>query len=164
MKKDKQRGFLLAESLIVSTFVLGVLVFMYIQIRSVMNGFDRSFSYNTVPGIYVSNEISKFMKNVNYDVLTTAVDNNGYVVLTSSPSSYYRDYLTIWNGMIKSANVKTIILSKADLSVLVNSLNSNFSDRFSEYIKTFSTDEITAGYRLFIEYNNDTYSSIKIRN
>ena len=62
MKKDNQKGFVLAETFIVSTFVLGVLVVLFLQIKTVINGYDRSFTYNTITGIYNTSEIKKYVQ------------------------------------------------------------------------------------------------------
>lgn len=148
MKKNNQRGFVLAEAFIVSTFVLGVLVFMFLQIKTIINGYDKSFSYNTIPGIYNTKEIEKFIKKNNYELLINEVDEKGYIVLNSSNINY-SDIFTV-------SNVKTLIISKSDLVELKK--NNNLSQKFLNYIKTLGIK--SGNYQYIVEFNDDTFVSI----
>ena len=56
------KGFLLAESLIVSTFVLTVLIFLFVQFRNIMNTNKRSYIYNSVEDIYSLGSIGDYFK------------------------------------------------------------------------------------------------------
>ena len=61
----KKNGFMLAEVLIVSTLLIGVMVFMYTQIRTLTLNYTRSFNYNTVDGLYGARVIKDFLMNEN---------------------------------------------------------------------------------------------------
>ena len=63
MKKNRKRGFILAETLVIATVVMASLVFIYIQFNSVNNGFNRTFKYNSVNNLYLTNEVKKFIIN-----------------------------------------------------------------------------------------------------
>ena len=52
MSKMNNKGFLLAESLIVTTFVLTVLVFLFIQFKNIMINNRKNYVYNKVSDIY----------------------------------------------------------------------------------------------------------------
>lgn len=56
---------MLAEVLIVSTLLIGVMVFMYTQIRTLTLNYTRSFNYNTVDGLYGARVIKDFLMNEN---------------------------------------------------------------------------------------------------
>lgn len=145
MKKNNQKGFVLAEAFIVSTFVLGVLVFMFLQIRTIINGYDKSFSYNTVPGIYTAREIKKFIqRNYNYH----SEDSGDYVILDSTNSDY--------TDIFKVSNVKTVVITKEDLTALET--NATLSPKFQNYIKTLADSN---GYQFIVEFNDDTFATIK---
>ena len=147
MKKNNQKGFVLAEAFIVSTFVLGILVFMFLQIRTIINGYDKSFKYNTIPGIYNTVELEKFIKKTDYESLKTQVDNNGYVILDSSNASY--------TNIFKASNVKTMIISIGDLTALKS--DNNLSPKFLNYIKTLSN---SSSYQYIVEFNDNTFAAI----
>ena len=68
MKKNNQ-GFMLVEALVMSTVIIGVLVFMFIQFRNISRGYDRSFSYDTVPNLYYTNEIKRILTDKNFSYL-----------------------------------------------------------------------------------------------
>lgn len=150
MKKNHQSGFMLAEAFIVATVVLGVMVFMFLQIKTIINGYDRSFRYNTIPGIYHTKEIVNFIKNNtdDYNLLQLQVNKDGYVVIDSTDSTF--------SEIFKDANVKTFIMSTGDMSSLKNS--ETILPKFQKYIKTLTT---SINYKFIIEFNDDTYASIE---
>lgn len=148
MKKNNQKGFVLAEAFIVSTFVLGILVFMFLQIKTIINGYNKSFTYNTIPGIYNSREIKKFLKKNDYDSLLAEAGSNDYVILDSTNTKY--------TDIFEVSNVKTVVISKGDLSVLKES--KKLSPKFQDYIKTLAN---SGGYQFIVEYNDDTFANIK---
>lgn len=160
MKKNNQKGFMLVEAFIVSTLVLSVLVFMFVQIRTVVNGFDKSFSYNTVSGIYITNELKDYIKNIGYD--TELLENDGYII--NGYNAYIdknQDTNDFWNEMLKNANVKNVVISIDDLSKLKSSLSDEISAGLKGYIKTINS----VGYNvhhIIVEFNDKTYTSIKV--
>ena len=69
MKKIDNRGFMLTETLIVATFLVTTLLFLYIQFNNVTKTYDTSFKYNTVNGLYAVNNIINYIKSVEKQVL-----------------------------------------------------------------------------------------------
>lgn len=147
MKKINQKGFVLAEAFIVSTFVLGILVFMFLQIRTIINAYDKSFSYNTIPGIYINKEIKKIIQANDYTTILEEVNNNDYVIIDSSNTDY--------NDIFEASNAKTLVISKGDLTSLKE--NETLSPKFQDYIKTLVDSN---RYQFIIEFNDDTFSAI----
>lgn len=163
MKKNNQKGFMLVEAFIVSTIVLGVLVFMFVQIRTVINGFDRSFAYNTVPGIYITNELGKFVTQYDYENIKQKVYNNGYIL--RNKDSYKEFDVSIndtWNEMLKNSDVKNIIIAEENLRRLKDVTDGTFSPKLEDYIDTISVDNLVGQYRIIVEFNDDTYASVKL--
>lgn len=163
MKKSNQKGFMLVEAFVVSTVVLGVLVFMFVQLRTVVSGFDRSFSYNTVPGIYIANELGDFIVSHDYDNLKQKVNVNGYIV--QNIDSYIDfDYETniLWNEMLKAASIKNVVISTEDAAAIKTSNNVLSSVKLEDYIKFLSVDSNSNQYRIIVEFNDDTYASVKL--
>ena len=62
MKKNKNEGFMLAETLIVTTFVAGVLIFLFIQFSNLENSYEESYMYNTVEDIYALEDIKDYIE------------------------------------------------------------------------------------------------------
>lgn len=148
MKKKCQRGFVLAEAFIVSTFVLGILVFMFLQIKTIINGYDKSFTYNTIPGIYHAMEIKKFVQANDYQTLIEQINENGFVVLDNTNTTY--------TNIFNTANIKNLVISSGDLSILKS--NNSLSPKFQNYIKTLPNSE---EYKLIFEFNDDTFAAIR---
>lgn len=148
MKKNYQRGFVLAEAFIVSTFVLGVLVFMFLQIKTIINGYDKSFTYNTITGIYQAREVKKFIEDNDYVTLIEQINEHDFIVLDNTNTTY--------TNIFNIANIKTVVISKGDLSSL--KMESSLSPKFKNYIKTLANTDY---YKLIFEFNDDTFATIK---
>ena len=58
MKNNK--GFLLAESLVVSTFVLTVLIFLFVQYQNLMTTYKNNTDYNNPEAIYNLGSASEY--------------------------------------------------------------------------------------------------------
>ncbi|MBE6151801.1 MAG: hypothetical protein E7165_00590 [Firmicutes bacterium] len=154
MKKNNQKGFMLVEAFVVSTIVLGVLVFMFIQIRTIVNGFNKSFSYNTIPGIYIANELKKIIKIQDYDELKQQVELTGYVLVDEDRAD--------WNNMFGMNNIKTLIIAKDDINSLKKIKGEKISDKVVDYINTITSSDVQNAYRIIVEFNDDTYASIRL--
>ena len=80
MKKDN-RGFLLAESLVVSTFVLTVLILLYIQFSNLITNYKNSYNYNNVESIYDLASVANYLQINNYNLSNQLTDSKPYVVV-----------------------------------------------------------------------------------
>ncbi|MDD2181405.1 MAG: hypothetical protein PHW32_03435, partial [Bacilli bacterium] len=93
MKKRKNLGFMLTETLIVSTFVTASLLYMFIQFRQVYQNYDRTFSYNTINSLYAVNQIKKYIIDVDITTIGNELieSNNQYLELTSCQSNLFAE-------------------------------------------------------------------------
>lgn len=167
MKKNKlgNQGFMLLETLIVSTIILSTLVFLYIQFSNIKTNYDISFRYNTIPGLYAAKEISEFITNNDNTNLSTQVDNevNGYVNITSG--SLINGNTNLFRKLCEYFNVNTILYVPDDLTKFKDYLNngdnvqSNISEDFKRYILNLNTNSSNKD-RIIIKFNDNTYSSI----
>ena len=138
MKKNN-KGFMLAEVFIVSSFVLGVLVYMFIQTNSIMRNFNRSFSYNTVSGLYITNEVAKYIKNN---------DTNNYC--TGVNIIDYKGNNT-WNNLKKSSNINTVIIGNLNDIKANATSNTKISPKAQDFIKFLEEKDKCV---IIIEFNN----------
>ena len=74
MKKLNSSGFMLAETLIVTTFVAGILIFLFIQFTNLGKAYDDSYIYNTTEGLYALEDIKKYI-NTDLDLLLYIEEN-----------------------------------------------------------------------------------------
>ncbi|MBR6690703.1 MAG: hypothetical protein IKL65_05170 [Bacilli bacterium] len=63
MKKKNNKGFMLAETLVVTAFVAGVLIFLFIQFSNLSNAYDDSYIYNTSEGLYALEDIKDYINS-----------------------------------------------------------------------------------------------------
>jgi len=63
MKKNNNSGFMLAEVLIVTTFVAGVLIFLFIQFLNLSNSYDNYYVYNSTESLYALEDIIDYIKS-----------------------------------------------------------------------------------------------------
>jgi len=85
MSRDNQKGFLLAESLIVATFVLSLLIFLFVQFKNLSTSYDSGFKYNSVEGLYALDNVKTYLKE-------NASDDKK---ISSSLAAQSKPYLTI---------------------------------------------------------------------
>lgn len=166
MKKNDNQGFVLAETLIVATVVLAALVFVYSQFRTVNQSYNRTFRYNTVEGLYATDNIRTYLLNDGMDVLKLLFNNDSsrYVDITSCPSVYMMNS-NYCKELLKVLDVKHVFLTKAKIEKVKSLVNGNNS--FSEEMKLFvnyTSDVHSSGYRLWVEFNNGTFATLHIDN
>ena len=165
------KGFMLLENLIVSTILVGVLIFLYIQLVNVKESYDNSFQSNTVPGLYVSKEIAEyiFANDTVYNSLVNRLNNSqyGYVEISSSDVNFKE----LFNGksLSPSMQVETIIFTDDNekLDELKNSLVQKVSIsnnvNFNNFILKMNTKR-TKYKRLFVEFKDKTFASVLVTN
>ena len=109
MKKNKNSGFMLIETLLVSTFVLGVLTYLFLQFSALKRSYDDNFKYNTVPSLYGVKNINQYISKQNgYPILQTQVTNRefGYIEFSCSSISG-----TTCKNLLTNLNTQAIYLS-----------------------------------------------------
>ena len=82
--KNNNKGFVLLETLMVSSFIIVVLIYLYIQFSDVKQSYNTSFKYDTIQSLYSLKEVDKFINDkFGYNDLKTNVDNeeNRYIEL-----------------------------------------------------------------------------------
>lgn len=161
MKKNN-KGFTLIETLIVSTFVIGTLTYLFIQIDNTITNYDITFRYDNINSIYKANQIADFIQRTDFSNLISEVNSNGYADITSSAkilgnSEYY-------NYLLTETNVKTIIFTKENLETAKNSIkNSSYSEELKRYItKHDSNTSSKSKYLIIVEFKDNTFASIKV--
>lgn len=173
MKKSSNHGFMLLETLVVSTVILGTLLFLYVQFTGIKTNYDISFRYNTIPGLYHTKQITTYFENYGYQTLSDYLDNSntGYINITTN-TSYFEvgSDTSIYINLVSEIKAKTILFVNDDLLVLKQYLantNDDLSGIFSEGLKDFilkTATDSTNQYRIIIEFNDNTYATVVIGN
>ena len=162
MQKMNNKGFLLAESLVVSTFVLTVLVLLFVQFKSLFNSYEDSYDYNTVEGIYNLNTIKKYILNNENknDSLANQIGGSGYVTIVKEGTCQAVKGLTGLNYCSKLAdkmNLKTLIYTSSNISSL-NTSDSIFTNSFKDFLDRIENQN--GRVRLIGQFNDGTYATI----
>ncbi len=61
--KFNKKGFMLVETLVVTTLVSTILVTLYVQFSNIINNFNRTFKYNSSDNLYAVYNIENFIRN-----------------------------------------------------------------------------------------------------
>lgn len=171
MKKMNNKGFLMVEALIVSTFVVSVLIYFFVQFKKVDESFELSYSYNTVNGLYAVNNISMYLDNLyandnDFKLLVERPNNNEQPVINAS-APYYRviynriddeNYTCISSQqycekLMKSLNIKRAILASGNLDSVLQFFKDVENDKFSNDEE--EKDRMETYYNFFTEKMRD---------
>lgn len=169
MKKDN-RGFLLAESLVVSTFVLTVLILLYIQFSNLITNYKNSYNYNNVESIYDLASVANYLQINNYNLSNQLTDSKPYVVVYEEGTCNTNLGLSdaFCTELINKMDAKKIIYSYSDISVIKdyvsNHNDSEINQNMREFITRVETNTVLNKGRLFAEFENGTYATIAMDN
>ncbi|MEG2311383.1 MAG: type II secretion system protein, partial [Bacilli bacterium] len=87
MKKNNNRGFMLIETLICSTFIVGILIVLYTQFERINKSYEDSFKYNTVNNLYLVNNFKMYLlQNGGESLLNNLNSTNYFIDITACPS------------------------------------------------------------------------------
>ncbi len=165
MKKNN-RGFLLAESLIVSTFVLTILILLYVQFSNLTTNYKNSYNYNNVESIYDLSSIANYLKTNNYDLSSKLTKSKPYVIVFEDDSCNMDAGIidTFCDNLANKMDAKKIIYTSSDISVIQKYVSENEDTNINQSLRDFITKVETTPVqnkgRLFAEFNNGTYATI----
>ena len=158
MKKNN-RGFMLAETLLVTTFVAGILIYLYVQFSNLNTKYNEAYTYNTVENMYALvdvidlieddlNALEYIEKNV---VEEKYIDISNCSLFTNS--DVCKKLLSIEN--IDEIFITTNIVPKADITSYTKGLN-----KFTSKINSSGEQP----YRLVASFKDDTYATVRFGN
>lgn len=160
MKKLGKKGFMLTETLIVSTMLITVLLILYVQFKNVTRSFYASFTYNTVGSSYNLYNAKLYIEQSNYSLIAEKLKTNDYIDLTDCPGSYFThtDYC---ETLFAKLGITKIIMTNENLYSLID--DNDFNGDFNDFLNSIDY-ESTDGYRLIGTFKDGTYASIRILN
>ena len=156
MKKNKNKGFMLAETLVVTTFVAGILLFTTIQFINLSNGYNENYKYNTVEAMYALNTVKNYILDDSkaLDFINNNVTSTNYVNLKSCDmfTSEIR-----CQKLLELEGISEIIIAtnKFDKDKRVT-----YDDEFKNFISKIKK-EGTQKYRLIAKFDNSVYATVR---
>lgn len=154
MKKMNSKGFLLAESLVVSTFVLTVLVFLFFQFKSLFNSYSDSYDYNTVEAIYNLNTMKKYIIS---DANAEFEKQNLPIFIVNENGNRCSDLFKNHDHcelLVDKMNLQTLIYIKSD----ANLNTEGYSTSFRNFIQRI--ENVEGQHRLIGQFEDGTYGTI----
>lgn len=156
MKKNSSKGFMLAETLVVTTFVAGVLIFLFIQFSNLNKNYENSYKYNSIEGLYAARNIKYFIEKDNDFIasLSEKVNHNNFLDITNCEVFTEKEYCL---KLVEIENAEKIFIT-------TNEINKDLFNDSDEGLKNFINRISTVGeqeYRLIISFKDSTYSTVR---
>lgn len=156
MKKKKNKGFMLAETLVVTIFVAGILIFLYLQISNLTKSYEQSYKYNTVEGLYTLEDIKNYILNdvsaLNY--IKENIDDLEYIDIKNCGIFTNKEDCLL---LLQSAKVESIFVAKN--LIRPNSIN-DYNQEFRDFINKIN-QEGNQEYRIVASFDNSTYATLR---
>ena len=165
------RGFLLAESLVVSTFVLTVLIFLFVQYQNLMTTYKNNTDYNNPEAIYNLGSFGQYL-NADPSRLTSLSDSlgsNAYIRVYDKSSGGCNVNLglgTFCDTIFNAAGAKKVIYVGSDLTNLKNYIKNNddsyLNQSLRDFIRRIDADAIENKGRLIAQFDNGYYATVAL--
>ena len=159
MKNSK--AFALVETLIVSTIIATILMYVFIQFNKVESKYDESFAYNDVDNLYKLDSIKEYINSLDSTTITnitTKIDSDDIIIMDKNDDTYTSiEYLDNQVDLLTNLDIKTLILTKADIN---NVDTSSLSATLKNMIKKI--DNKSDNYRIIAEFNNGECATITV--
>jgi len=158
------KGFVITEILIISTVVIGVLIFVYAQFKNINRSYQYSFKYDTVQGMYLTNNIINYINDDSYDTLVTKLNTSelGYIDITEcdivdfSTSEYCK-------MLFNKSEVEQVLFTEENLARIKSDMASLPED-MKQYINNISSANAINDYRIIIKFKNQTFATMRFNN
>ena len=156
-----QKGFVITEVLILSTVIMGVLVFMYVQFKSINRNYQYSFKYDTPEGMFLANNIINYINDRNYDKLVELLNNTekGYIDITEC-NIYNSNLISYCSSLFQKSEIEQIIFTEENLKKIKNNIN-DFNNEMKNYINQIKITNEQNDYRIIIKYQDGTFASMR---
>lgn len=169
MIKLGKKGFMLAETLVVSSVLLITFTFLYVQFFDVLNKYTIYSDYDNIDKLYSIYNIKEFVREDNFDAIINQLNNNiggntPYVDLTDCSMFEENEYCTT---LFEQLNVKRLIFTNYDLDLFSNwnGINHNFNRNLQTYINTLQAnygDLYDGFYRVIVEFDDGSFSTGRV--
>lgn len=167
MKKTNNKGYMLIETLIVSTFVAGILLFLFIQFSNLNKNYNDAFKYNTVDGLYALEDIKNYiLQDISaYNKIKENISINDYIDIIDCSLFTNKKFC---EELVNLENIEIIYVTnnyfKSDINVSTSpSISTNFLNTEEDF--NIFIDKINPSgdeeYRLIAKFKNNTFATIR---
>ena len=180
MKKNNEKGFILAEAIVVGVFILSLFTFLFMNIIPLIGKYEAVEKYDTIDSVYNTNmirmlilensnstsffpsaseEYIKYTKNTFCDQLNnTGNEIHSTELCNKLLSKTYLDVNTIFITKFRLSNLKHVVKTSTD-----------FTRAEREYILSLDnfTQPTNAAFnnyhRIIVEYNDGSFANLEIK-
>lgn len=168
MKKNN-RGFTLVETLVVSSFIVGILIFLFAQFSKLKQSYDASFEYNTIPALYKAQNINRYVFSSGNNLLISELEKSpaGFIDITECPMDYL-DKIDYCSQLFSDLGVVAVLVTKettfkTGLQEYLKTNNTAYHEKLYQFVKQLSINSANyAGYRLIVEFEDDNFATVKL--
>ncbi len=136
MKRIKQGGFVLVETLIVTVFVMSIFVFVYRNSVPMIGQYERMQKFDDIDSVYAADMMKKMIENyIDFTVIDQKLQNATYIDISNcNDTTYYRDssYCTKLKNNLHIDDTDLVILTKYNLSTTLPGTNTSFRSYVNE--------------------------------
>lgn len=178
MKKNV-KGFMLIETLIVSTLVTTILVFLYVQFNNIVKTFNIELHYNNVSNLYTTTKIKNYI--LKYADGDGILINNLVLNLKNNMVSNDKYYVYLYNGedivnvppflaeILEQCDIKNVIFKAKKINISNENLTSlKENPKLVNYIKYSQKNNISnnenidylSDFTLIIEFADNNFASV----
>lgn len=162
MKKINDRGFTLIETLTVTIFVAGVLIFLFIQFSNLNSSYEESFDYNGIEELYALEDIKNYIESDStaYIYIMETLNNNNYIDISNCSVFTNQDYC---KRLLELENIENIIVTPTldDYDILINEIDtSTYGEEFKTFIKKINKNG-KSSYRIIASFDNNTFATVR---
>ncbi len=166
MKKLNKKGFMLTETLVVATFIVTTLVFLYTQARTINKSYTNGFKYNNSEELYALGNVSDYLKLNGLNMIGSAsISISKKYIEVSSCRDTYLSETSYCNALMTSLKIKKVIITSQNLDGLksVMQTDSDLSEEMKQFITSikYSNSDSTT-YRLIAEFEDGTFATLNI--
>ena len=152
----KKNGFMLAETLLVTTFIAGVLIYLFVQFYNLNENFNDSYKYNTAEGLYALEDVVELI--VNDEFVMTYLDENivKYHYIDISNCSIFSD-ADVCKKLLGLENVNEIFITT---NTIPKSSIKGYSVGMNKFLERIKASE-TEPDRVVASFKNNKYATVR---
>ena len=156
MKKIYSKGFMLVEALVVTAFVAGVLLFLFVQFSKLSNSYNEYYIYNTVEGMYSLEDIKNYAENDTafMSYIESNLTDSNHINISDCSLFTDKNYCLTLFELLNIDSVYVLSNNRSYKNIVIDSPD------FSKFIERIN-NKGTEPYRIIGSFNNGTFATIR---
>ncbi len=169
MKRVKNHGFILIETLVVAVFIMTIFIFIYRNSIPMIGKYEELARFDDLDSVYAANMIRKMVTNyLSFEQIDNLLSNVTYVDISNcSDNELYTDvaYCTKLKANLQIEDEDIVFITRYNISEIVPSLNKSFRDTVKEDVR-FDSGNLSdfRSYLKTVPDNESFYNPANISN